>query len=71
MKTKTVKISDDQLTLTVNGIEYEAEHTEHFFCDDCHLNINEQCSVGLHQSYCYPHVRKDRGFVIWFKKVAQ
>ena len=70
MKNKNVQISDDQLTLTVNGIEYEAEHTEPV-CDECHLNANEQCSVGLHQSYCYPHVRKDRGFVIWFKKVAE
>ena len=70
MKTKTVKISDDQLTLIVDGFEYEAEHSEPF-CDDCHLNDNEQCSVGLHQSYCYPHVRKDRRFVIWFAKVPQ
>ena len=69
MKIKNVQISDDQLTLTVDGIEYKAEHTEPI-CDECHLIDNEQCSVGLHQSYCYPHVRKDRGFVIWFAKVS-
>lgn len=39
MKIKNVQISDDQLTLTVDGIEYEAEHTEPV-CDDCHLNDN-------------------------------
>lgn len=70
MKNEIVKISDDQLTLTVNGIEYEAEHTEPV-CDDCHLIDNEQCSVGLHQSYCYPQGRKDRRFTIWFAKVPQ
>lgn len=70
MKTKTVKISDDQLTLTVDGIEYETKHTEPV-CDDCHLIDNEQCSVGSHRSYCYPPVRNDKCFVICFKKVPQ
>ena len=63
---KKIEISEDQNTVTVDGVKYKA--AEYTTCEDCaFVSPNNTITPPCRKTECTPSFRKDRKNVI-FKK---
>jgi hypothetical protein len=63
---KTIEISEDQSTVTVDGVKYEAVGS--ISCEDCAFNDqNKTITPECWKSPCSPALRKDKQNVAFIK----
>lgn len=62
-----INLSNDQQTITVDGVEYYAKDYKGTCCGECDLNGECFCTPNFPFT-CKGHERKDMREIVWKKK---